>query len=350
MTHSERIPVSVLTGFLGSGKTTVLNHLLGNPAMAGSMVILNEFGEIGLDHELAESATDDMVLLQSGCLCCTVRSDMIETLQDLLGRRRAGELAFDRIVIETTGLAEPGPILQALTTEPEVAEALALDGVITTVDAVLGTATLESHVEAVKQAAVADTLLLTKTDIADAVQCTELRRRLRALNPGAPVIETVAGRIDPGRVLGGGAPESSGARFDPGRWLGVAESDEAGHDHDARHAQGHDINRHDAHISAACLTIEEEVPGEALDRWLSSLFLLRGPDLLRYKAIVNVAGLAGPVVLHGVQHVIHPPVQLADWPGPDRRTRMVFITRDIDAETLRASLAEITGKPVALTP
>lgn len=351
MPTQDRLPVSVLTGFLGSGKTTVLNHLLRQSSMAGTLVIVNEFGEIGLDHDLVESATDDMVLLQSGCLCCTVRSDMIETLRDLLARREAEAIdPFARIVIETTGLAEPGPILQALVTEPAVAGRLGLDAVVATVDAVLGAATLDRHTEAVQQAAVADRLLLTKTDLADAGLCAQLKERLRVLNPGAPILEAVMGRADPEDLFGAGAPGSGKGRFDPGRWLGDAEIGIADGGAGSAGDHAHDVNRHDAHIRATCLVVEDAIEGDALDRWLQSLFLLRGPDLLRFKAIVNVAGLRGPLVLHGVQHVIHPPAMLEAWPGTDRRTRMVFITRDIDAEMLRVSLADITGKEVALSP
>jgi G3E family GTPase len=344
---ARQIPISLLTGFLGSGKTTVLNHLLRQPAMAKVMVIINEFGEIGLDHELVESATDDIVLLQSGCLCCTVRSDLIEALQDLLRKRDRKEIPeFNRVVIETTGLADPAPILQAFMTDPAVTNRLRLDGVITTVDAVAGEATLDRHAEAVKQAAVADRLLLTKTDMADAPRCAAMEERLKALNPAAPVLRTATGRIEPKALFDVGLYDPTTKSVDVQRWLDDEAYAEAGRERHQRHSGhehrhgAHDVNRHDDHIHAVCLVMDELIPGEALDHWLKSLFLLRGSSLLRFKAIINIAGLQGPVVLQGVQHVIYPPTMLDAWPGSDRRTRMVFITEDIDEATLRTSFEQ----------
>ncbi len=217
---NRQIPVTVLTGFLGSGKTTVLNRLLRDPAMARAMVIVNEFGEIGIDHELVESATDDMVLLQSGCLCCTVRSDLIETIQALLLKRERSEIPeFDKVVIETTGLADPAPILQALMTDPHVTNCLRLDGVIATVDAAAGEATLDRHMEAVKQVAVSDRLLLTKTDLVKQNKCRAIERRLRALNPAAPIIHTLDGKIDPERLFDVGLYNPATKSPDAQRWL-----------------------------------------------------------------------------------------------------------------------------------
>ena len=345
---NRQIPVSVLTGFLGSGKTTVLNRLLRDPAMARAMVIVNEFGEIGIDHDLVESATDDMVLLQSGCLCCTVRSDLIETIQALLLKRERSEIAeFDKVVIETTGLADPAPILQALMTDPGVTKSLRLDGVIATVDAAAGEATLDRHMEAVKQVAVADRLLLTKTDLVEQHQCRAIERRLRALNPAAPVFHTMDGEVDPHRLFDVGLYNPATKSLDAQRWLddeiytSASQQEHAGHGHQAA-----DVNRHDSYINAVCMVVDEPIPGEALDRWLGSLFLLKGPDLLRFKAIVNVAELPGPMIIHGIQHVIHPPQMLKRWPSDDRRTRMVFITHDIDEHVLRDSLKQFIGEAV----
>jgi G3E family GTPase len=361
MLADRRMPVSVLTGFLGSGKTTVLNRLLRDPAMARVMVIINEFGEIGIDHELVESATDDMILLQSGCLCCTVRSDLIETIQALLLKQERSEIPeFDRIVIETTGLADPAPILQAVMTDPMVTNRLSLDGVIATVDAVVGEATLDRHMEAVKQIAVSDRLLLTKTDLVEENQCLAIERRLRALNPGAPIIHTLDGEIEPHRLFDVGLYNPATKSLDVQRWLddekykSGSQEEHEGHDGGIvdHHGQAHehraaDVNRHDSHINAVCMVVDEPIPGEALDRWLGSLFLLNGPDLLRFKAIINVAELPGPMILHGVQHVIHPPTMLKRWPSDDRRTRMVFITHDIDEHVLRDSLKRFMGETVS---
>jgi G3E family GTPase len=349
-TSAEPIPITVLTGFLGSGKTTALNHLLRQPAMAGTMVIVNEFGEIGLDHELIESADEDTVLLRSGCLCCTIRGDLIDTLQSLSRRRELGATPpFDRIVIETTGLADPAPILQALLTDPIVASRFRLDGVIATVDAVAGRSTLDRHIEAVKQAALADRLVLTKTDLAAAAECAAMERRLRAINPAAPILRAQQGAIDPAALfdIGNYDPLSKGP--DVQRWLN--EEKYTRHDPDEQHHEDapHDLNRHDDHIRAVCLTLDRPIAGEALDRWLENLLRLRGPDLLRFKAIINVAELPGPLVAHAVQHVVYPPIMLKAWPSDDRRTRMVFITHDIDERMLRDSLKAFTdeaeGKP-----
>ena len=357
---NRQLPVSVLTGFLGSGKTTVLNRLLRDPAMARTMVIINEFGDIGIDHELVESATDDMILLQSGCLCCTVRSDLIETIQALLEKQERSEIPkFDRIVIETTGLADPAPILQAVMTDPGVTNRLRLDAVITTVDAVVGEATLDRHMEAVKQVAVSDRLLLTKTDLVEENQCHAIERRLAALNPAAPIIHTTDGEIDPDRLFDVGLYNPATKSPDVQRWLDeekytlASQQEQGGHDgHSIDHHGGAhrhkaaDVNRHDSHINAVCMVVNEPIPGDALDRWLGSLFLLNGPDLLRFKAIVNVAELPGPMIIHGVQHVIHPPEMLKRWPSDDRRTRMVFITHDIDEQVLRDTLKQFMVEAV----
>jgi G3E family GTPase len=344
----QKIPISLLTGFLGSGKTTVLNHLLHQPAMANVMVIINEFGEIGLDHELVESAIDDLVLLQSGCLCCTIRGDLIETLRSLFARRSRGDIPqFDRVMIETTGLADPAPILQAVMADGLVMSRFQLDGVVATVDAVAGGATLDRHIEAIKQAAVADRILLTKTDLVSEDECKVVERRLRALNPAAPIYRIKGGEVDPGLLFDVGLYNPETKSLDVQRWLqeekyAQAHHDHGHHGHDHNDHSGNDVNRHDDHIKAISIVVDEPIPGEALDNWLQSLMQFRGPDLLRFKGIVNVAGMPGPLVLHGVQHVIYPPLALKVWPSNDRRTRIIFITYDIDEKTLRESLDKLT--------
>jgi G3E family GTPase len=344
-TPARKIPISLLTGFLGSGKTTVLNYLLRQPAMANVMVIINEFGEIGLDHELVESATDDLVLLQSGCLCCTIRGDLIETLRSLFAKRSRSEIPqFDRVVIETTGLADPAPILQALMTDGLVMSRFDLDGVVTTVDAVAGGATLDRHIEAIKQAAVADRILLTKADLVSEDECQVVEGRLRVLNPAAPIRRTSGGKVDPSQLFDVGLYNPATKSLDVQRWLQDEKYADGQHDHD-HHGHAHvanDVNRHDDHIKAVSLIVDEPIPGEALDRWLKSLLQFKGPDLLRFKGIINVAGLNGPIVVHGVQHVIYPPIALKSWPSSDRRTRMVFITYDIDEKMLRDLLDKFT--------
>jgi G3E family GTPase len=261
---------------------------------------------------------------------------------------------FDRVVIETTGLADPAPILQGFISDPWMAQHFVLDTVVATVDAVAGDATLDRHLEAVKQAAVADRLLLTKTDLAEPSQCVAVERRLRLLNPAAPIVRTVPGcELDPDLLFGAGLFDPSAKSADVRRWLdeekyleaGAHEQPHAGHaHHGGAHAHG-DVNRHDEHIRAVCLVIDDPIPSQVLDSWLASLFRFRGPDLLRFKAIVNVQELPGPLILHGVQHVIHPPIALKSWPGDDRRTRMVFITYDIDENALRASFQQSLEVP-----
>jgi len=308
------IPVSVLTGFLGSGKTTLLGRLVRRPEFARTAVIINEFGEVGLDHDLVEASEESFVQLQTGCLCCTIRGDLVLTLEDLLRRRDAGTVPrFERVVIETTGLADPAPILQALMTDPVAAERLALAGVVTTVDAATGAATLDRQREAVKQAAVADRLVLTKTDLLPA--SADLLARLAAINPSAPVLQATFGQIEPDRLFDGGLYDPAGKAPDVQIWL-------------AADAHGH--HHHDSGISSFCVMREAPIRAVALALFLETLAEHCGPDLLRVKGILNIAESPDhPAVIHGVQHVFHPPAFLERWPSADRRSRIVFITRDI---------------------
>jgi len=332
------IPVTLLTGFLGSGKTTVLNHVLKQPEMAETAVIVNEFGEIGLDHLLVERSNEDVVLLNSGCLCCTVRGDIADTLTNLFVDRAKGKIPhFSRVAIETTGLADPAPILHTLMTDPIVAARYMLDGVVTTVDAVNGVGTLDKQPEAVKQAAVADRLLLTKIDLTDAAARRAVKARLEALNPSAPVVAVTQGAVDPNRLFNIGFYDPVTKSADVQRWLrDEAFAAEHEHAHDHRHA---DVNRHDDRIRAFCITRDRPISWAALAAWLDGLATMRGDDLLRFKAIVAVSDRPDqPVVLHGVQHLFHPPVLLPAWPSEDRRTRMVFITRDLPREAIEATL------------
>ncbi|PCG08458.1 GTP-binding protein [Sphingomonas ginsenosidimutans] len=334
-----RIPASVLTGFLGSGKTTVLNHLVRSPGMARALVIINEFGAVGLDHDLVARSNDDLVVeMIGGCLCCTIRGDLSRTLREAPWRfARDGQCWFDRVVIETTGLADPAPILHTLMTDPHLEALYRLDAVIATVDAATGMATFDTQSEAVKQAAVADRLLLTKTDLVDETVQRAIRVRLAALNPAAPVITVTDGAVDPSLLFGVGLWDPASKSDDVRRWL--AEEAHHGGNHHHHH---HDVNRHDDGIRATCLTFDTPLDPMAFERWLGLLTMFRGADLLRVKGIVNLAGHDAPVIVHGVQHVFHPPVELERWPSEDRRTRMVFITRRIDPEELRGTLALMT--------
>ncbi len=367
---SERLPISVLTGFLGSGKTTLLRALLRHPSMDRTAVIINEFGEIGLDHLLVARASEDMVVLNSGCLCCTVRSDLVTALRDLYLKRVRGEVpAFDRVVIETTGLADPAPVLHTLMNDPLVAARFRLDGVVTTVDAVNGARQLDEHPESIKQAAVADRLLLTKQDIASGDQVGGLTARLRRLNPAAPVYAVSHGHIEPDRLFDAGLYDPRTKTADVQGWLKAEayeqrgahahdrdhghDRDHRGHRHDHRHDHDHaapDVNRHDDRIRAFCFNHDKPVVWEALATWIDTLLLRHGADVLRLKGIINVVGEDRPVVIHGVQHVFHPPVMLDAWPGDDRRTRLVLIARDLDPATVEKLFHAIAGAAEAPPP
>ncbi len=325
----ERIPVSVLTGFLGSGKTTVLNALLKHPDMGQTAVVINEFGEVGIDNLLVETASEDMVVMDSGCLCCTIRGDLVETLRGLIRRRWRSEIpAFERLVIETTGLADPAPILHTLMTDPVISARYRLDGVIATVDAAAGEATMDAQPEAVKQAAVADRILLTKTDIVP--HNADLIDRLGRINPAAPVLPVVQGKVDPASLFGTGLYDPATKSPDVARWL-AEESYAEAHHHDHDHAHHHDTNRHDDRIRSFVIRHEAPIAWDKFVEWIEALISTHGANLLRMKGILNVQEAQGPVAVHGVQHVFHPPAMLEDWPdGDDRISRLVIIARDLN--------------------
>jgi G3E family GTPase len=348
------IPVTLLTGFLGSGKTTVLNALVRRPEMARTLVVINEFGQIGLDHMLvAHSAEDIVVEMDTGCLCCTIRHDLIRTLRDAVWRfSREGVRQFDRLVIETTGLADPAPILHTLMTDRFIAARYRLDGVVCTVDLAHGDATLDAHPEALKQVAVADSLLLTKDDLTDPSHRRATLERLDRLNPTARQVSAPHGIVDPKALLGLGLFDLDAKVPDVARWLRLeAFEDRHGHGHgheharvgeDARgHAHPHDVNRHDDHIRAFCFSVSDPIDPAALDEWLDVMRDFLGPRMLRLKAVLNLLGEDVPVVLHGVQHILHPPARLPAWPDDRRISNLVFITRDIDRALIVDSLRDI---------
>jgi G3E family GTPase len=336
-TLAEPIPLTVLTGFLGAGKTSLLNRLLHDPALAGTAVIINEFGEIGLDHLLVKSIDDNMVLLQSGCLCCTMRGDLVAALEGLLRDLDNGRINFRRVVLETTGLADPAPVLQTAMAHPYLVMRFRLDGVVTVVDAINGGETLDQHMESVKQVAVADRIVLTKADLVDtperAKAKAELLARLKTLNPAATVLDAALGEATPDRLLDCGLYDPGRKTADVRRWLAEEAYATAEHDHHGHHH--HDVNRHDDRIRAFAIATEAPIPGAAFEMFIDLVRSLHGPKLLRMKGIVKLAESPDePLVIHGVQHVMHPPVRLDVWPDADRRTRIVIIARDLAPEAV----------------
>ena len=344
LSEHGKIPVTVLTGFLGSGKTTVLNGLVRHRALRHTAVIINEFGEIGLDHELVQKSEENFILVRNGCVCCTVRGDLVSTLGDLTDRQRRGEIApLDRVVIETTGLADPAPILHTLMNDKSLLNYYGLGAVVTTIDAVNGLNTLDHHQEAVKQMGIADLLLLTKTDLAATNVVSALGDRITAINPGAKVFRTVGGEIDPCDFFASSLYCLEGKTANVQNWLRAEAYEEAAHTHahhsEHDHGETSDVNRHDDRIRAYCVTREQPISWAGITKWLELISGMRGTDLLRVKGIVNVLEHPSrPMVIHGVQHLFHPPIQLSEWPSDDHRTRIVFITRDIDQNVIEDTL------------
>jgi G3E family GTPase len=343
------LPLSVLTGFLGAGKTTLLQRLLRDPGLADTAVIINEIGEIGLDHLLVETIEGGVSLLKSGCLCCSLRGDLVDTLETLLRSLDNGRLRFRRVMVETTGLADPAPVLQTIMLHPYLVMRYRLDGVICMVDAVHGLTTLDQHAESVKQAAVADRLVLSKTDcLASADERTglaRLRARLAAINPSAPLLDAAAGEADAARLLDCGLYDPARKTADVRRWLG--EVDAQAPDHHGHHQHQH----HDDRIRNFAITTEAAIPAAVLDMFLELLRATHGTKLLRLKGIVKLAETPEtPVVVHGVQHALHPLATLPAWPDDDRRTRLVFIVSDLDPRQIRELFDAFIGVPAPDRP
>lgn len=367
ITRFDPVPVSILTGFLGAGKTTLLNRLLKDPDLSDTAVIINEFGDVSLDHLLVESSGDGVIELADGCLCCTVRGELVDTLADLMDRMQTGKIRpLKRVVIETTGLADPAPVMQSVMGHPTLQQSYRLDGMVTVVDAVNGLSTLDYHVEAVKQVAVADRLVLTKATLASPETVAMLKARLAELNPRAPVLDGDLEETGRSSLFACGLYDPATKIADVGRWL----QDEAKHDHDAHdaheghhdhghhahdhhgHHHHHDTNRHGDDIRSFSIVHDKPISTMALDMFVDLIRSAHGEKLLRMKAIVCTAERPErPLVLHGVQQIFHPPERLAAWPDPaDRRTRMVLITKGLEESFVRDLFDAFTGKPAIDRP
>ena len=341
------IAVSLITGFLGSGKTTLLNHLLAHPRMEETAVLINEFGEIGLDHLMVKELDEDVVLLKSGCICCTVQGELVDGMRELYLKRVAGTLPrFTRVVIETTGLADPLPIVSCLMRDPLFKHAYGLDSLITTVDGIHGRSQLERHREAVRQAAVADRILITKSDLSEASEIRALRSKLKELNPGADEFTVKHGKVEPAMLFGANAVDPANKLLNAQARLEREDHDSrieypgAAHGHDHHH-HGHediDVNRHDEHIASFCIILDEPIEWTVLKAWYEELAEKHGDRVLRVKGIVSVRGEAEPFAVHCVQSTQHAPARLPSWPDEDRRSRIVFITQDLGREEVERSL------------
>ncbi len=367
----KSIPVSIITGFLGAGKSTLLNRLLKDRQLSDCAVIINEFGDVGIDHMLVETSGDQMVELSDGCLCCTVRGELVDTLASFIDMMQTGKMKpISRVVIETTGLADPVPVLQSVIGNPVLAQNFHLDGVVTVIDALNGMRSLDNHEEARRQAAVADRLVISKTTMAEAGDVNALVARLMAINPNARIVDADGEEAGKAALLQAGYFDVTAKSPDVARWLVQEDKadehhhshdhgDHPHHEHDHRHGHGHhhdhhahehhshdDVNRHDASIRSFSIVHDQPIDRTAVAMFVDLLRSAHGEKLLRMKAIVMLSDdPSRPLVLHAAQSTLHPPARLEAWPGDDRRTRLVLITKDLEEDFVRDLFDAFIGKP-----
>ena len=337
--YGELTPVNIITGFLGSGKTTLLQRLLHAPQLSDVAVLVNEFGEVGLDHHLLQAVAESTLLLENGCVCCAVRGDLQQALRNLLSQRTRGEVPhFRRVVIETSGLADPSPIAYTLLSEQVLRHHFRLSGIITTVDAVNGVSQLGEFVEAVKQVSMADRMVVTKTDLSDEPSVRALRARLRALNGSAQIVESADISGDVHQVLTDDIYDADGKSREARHWVAEEINDSA--------------PDHTAGVASFAVVFNRPLDWTAFGVWASMLLHRHGADILRLKGLLNVAGVPTPVLINGVQHIVHPPSHLEQWPDSDRRSRLIFIVRGLQRARIERSLAafnDLVNAPAAVT-
>ena len=347
--EDKRVPLTLLTGFLGAGKTTLLNTVLENTSAGRVAVIVNEFGEAGLDHDLIEQSSEEIILMQSGCLCCSIRGDLSKTISSLIGRKNRKEIEFDRLLIETTGLADPGPITQTLLVDSILARTTVLDGIVTVADAANGPKTLDAQFEAVSQVAMADLIIVSKTDLITTSEAENFQSRLRTINPSAKIIEANKGEGTSKQLWNLNALKAKSTKPEVVKWtLGeVPKLDPLENISGFAPAQKLSLptSNHDSQIGSASIVLDSPIKDTTFDLWLDTLIAMRGKDILRVKGIVFIEGVEKPFVFHGVQDIFDPPVLLEYWPGDDTQTRIVIIGRDLSESQLQRSFDMLRAPP-----
>ncbi len=339
----KNIGISVLTGFLGSGKTTILTSLIKQKQMANAAIIINEFGEVGLDHDLIETTDENVIELQNGCICCTIQGDLKTTLLNLLKKMEKGDISpFNHVIIETTGLADPVPIIHTLMTSLDLQRIYSIDGVITVVDSINGEPTYNSHEEAVKQTAFADIIILSKTDIADKGTVDALTKKIKSINPSVTIIKSDKNSLPASELLGLNDYNPQNKDWNVREWLDIEKNKSSNHLHN-HHNHEHDVNRHGDNIETFAMVTSQPVSMTSVNFFLELLMSQMGENILRIKGILNIKGQSCPAVIHGVQHIFHPLEWLDKWPSDDKQSRLVFITKNIKKDMID-DLFNIIGK------